>query len=82
MAARSSFDLIFMDCGMPELDGYSATRQIRAREAGGARVPIVALTAHAIEGTRELCLKAGMDDFLAKPTSLLALRRALEKWRP
>jgi len=82
MAEHFSYDIIFMDCGMPEMDGYAATRKIRQRQNGGARVPIVALTAHAIEGVREQCLEAGMDDYIAKPMSSAALERALVKWSP
>jgi signal transduction histidine kinase/CheY-like chemotaxis protein len=69
MAARRAYDLVLMDCRMPELDGFGATKGIRAheRETGRAPVPIVALTASALKGERERCLTAGMNDFLAKP---------------
>ncbi|HTR37825.1 MAG TPA: PAS domain S-box protein [Bryobacteraceae bacterium] len=82
LASCFAYDLIFMDCGMPGTDGYEATRQIRARERDGSHVPIVALTAHAIAGTREECLTAGMDDYIAKPVSPAAIERALLKWCP
>jgi len=72
-----SFDLVLMDCQMPECDGYEATRRIRGL---GLRVPIVAMTANAMSGDRERCLEAGMDDFLTKPVSPAALKDALEKW--
>ncbi|MEQ1507048.1 MAG: ATP-binding protein, partial [Myxococcota bacterium] len=68
-AKTRRFDVILMDCQMPELDGYDATRAIRAHEAeiGHARIPIVALTANAVSGDREACFEAGMDDFVSKP---------------
>jgi len=61
------FDIVFMDCEMPEMDGYEATRQIRELEKEGTRVPIIALTANAMQGDKELCHEAGMDDHVAKP---------------
>ncbi len=82
MAARFPYDLILMDCGMPEMDGLTATREIRARELGAPRIPIVALTAHAMAGAREECLDAGMDDYISKPVSIEALHQALIKWSP
>jgi len=74
------YRLILMDCQMPEMDGFEATGRIRARADAVARVPIVALTANAMEGDRERCLAAGMDDYLAKPIQLDALQVALESW--
>lgn len=85
-AVRTQFDdphdLILMDCHMPEMDGYEATRLIREREAeqGLRHTPIIALTANALKGDRELTLEAGMDDYLSKPVSMDSLARALEKW--
>ncbi|WP_182524200.1 response regulator [Nocardioides dongkuii] len=78
---RTSFDLILMDVQMPRLDGYAATRELRAREAAdGTRVPVVAMTATAVEGERERCLAAGMDDFLTKPVDPTAMASVLAGW--
>jgi two-component system, sensor histidine kinase and response regulator len=67
-----------MDVQMPEMSGFDATAAIRMREAAtGGRVPIIAMTAHAMAGDRDRCLAAGMDEYVAKPISLEALRRAL-----
>jgi CheY-like chemotaxis protein len=76
---ESSFDLVLMDCQMPELSGYEATRAWREVEAerGAGRTPILALTASAVEGERDRCAEAGMDDCLTKPVSLEVLRAAL-----
>ena len=79
-AADPDLDLILMDCQMPIMDGLAAARAIRIAEAGGARVPIVAMTGNAMPGDREACLAAGMDDYLAKPFSLAALRAMIDRW--
>jgi diguanylate cyclase (GGDEF)-like protein len=81
-AARGSrFDLILMDCSMPEMDGYEATARIRnAEESLGRHTPIVAMTANTQQGDAEKCLAAGMDDYLAKPITLTELRHKLGRW--
>jgi CheY-like chemotaxis protein len=78
---RGEYGAIFMDCQMPEMDGFAATAEIRQREAhSGRRTPIIALTASAIEGDREQCLAAGMDDYVAKPFTTEQMRAALLAW--
>jgi signal transduction histidine kinase/ActR/RegA family two-component response regulator len=80
-AASIPYDLIFMDCHMPGLDGFAATRRIRAEANGnGSRTPIVALTADALAGDRERCLDCGMDDYMTKPVSSAQLAAAVRRW--
>ncbi|HSZ79362.1 MAG TPA: response regulator, partial [Chthoniobacterales bacterium] len=85
---RISYNLIFMDCQMPEMDGYDASQAIRQREKRlsppcpwKSPVHIIALTAHAMQGEREKCLAAGMDDYLCKPLRQAELQSALERWQ-
>jgi CheY-like chemotaxis protein len=79
-AADPELALILMDCQMPVMDGLRATRAIRSAETDGRHIPIVALTGNAMPGDREACVAAGMDDYLAKPFSLTALRNMIDKW--
>lgn len=84
--ARQKYDMIFMDCHMPGMDGYETTGVIREMEnknrgnAGESRVPIVALTGYSTEEDREKCLRAGMDDYLSKPFSIARIRSVLDRW--
>ena len=80
-AARTPYDVVLMDCQMPEMDGFEATRAIRETEGDGRRLPIVAVTANAMPGDRERCLEAGMQDYVSKPVGLDRLRDALERVR-
>jgi PAS domain S-box-containing protein len=77
---RTHYDLVLMDCQMPEMDGFEATASIRRLESGGRHIPIVALTANAMPGDRERCLSAGMDDYIAKPSRIDELDRVIGLW--
>jgi CheY-like chemotaxis protein len=80
--AQSRYDVVLMDCRMPMMDGYETTRIIRRGGAGvlDPRVPIIAMTANAMIGDRELVLEAGMDDYLAKPVNPKTLEETLQRW--
>ncbi len=80
MAGQLPYDVILMDCQMPEMDGYTASRQIRSLGGALKRIPIIALTAAATPQDRERCLEAGMNDYLTKPVSVEALAAALQRW--
>lgn len=83
MQARRTYDVVLMDCQMPNVDGMTATariREIEAHQAGQRRVPIIALTAQAMNGDRQRCIEAGMDDYLSKPIEPVELARALARW--
>jgi len=75
-----AYDIIFMDCQMPIMDGYAATQAIREQESPGEHIPIIAMTAHALKGDRERCLAAGMDDYVAKPVSPDIILATVMKW--
>ncbi|MCH7821745.1 MAG: response regulator [Proteobacteria bacterium] len=78
------YDLVFMDCQMPEMDGYEAAGHIRVPQSlvRDHNIPVIAMTAHAMQGDRETCIKAGMNDYVAKPIDASKLRRVLERWLP
>ncbi len=77
---RETFDIVLMDCEMPNLDGFETTRSIRASEGSLRRVPIVAVTGKTRERDRELCFEVGMDDYIPKPVASDELQRALQRW--
>jgi signal transduction histidine kinase/CheY-like chemotaxis protein/HPt (histidine-containing phosphotransfer) domain-containing protein len=81
-ALSGNYDLIFMDCQMPGTDGFEATRRIRAQAAGDTQVPIIAVTASVLPGYRDICLDAGMSDYLAKPALIGPLASILDRWLP
>ena len=80
--SRGEFDAILMDLQMPDMDGIEATAAIRKREESGHRIPIIAMTAHAMKGDRDRCIAAGMDDYISKPVRMAQLAATLQKWLP
>jgi CheY-like chemotaxis protein len=83
MMSRTRYDLVFMDCQMPELDGFEATLELRNQErASGRHTVVVAMTANAMDGSREACLRAGMDDYMTKPVKLADLAEMTRRWIP
>jgi two-component system, sensor histidine kinase and response regulator len=76
------YDLVIMDCQMPELDGFEATRRIRRLSGPSHTIPIIALTANAMQGDREQCLEVGMNDYVSKPVDVGRLAAALQRWLP
>jgi two-component system, sensor histidine kinase and response regulator len=78
--ATDHFDVILMDCQMPVMDGFEATAIIRQSEGPDRHTPIIALTATAMDGDRDRCLQAGMDDLVSKPISVKALADTLQRW--
>jgi CheY-like chemotaxis protein len=76
------YDAVLMDCQMPVLDGYKATKALRRRETAPEHMPVIAMTANAMEGDRQRCLDAGMDDYITKPMRHAALADMLRRWIP
>jgi two-component system sensor histidine kinase/response regulator len=77
---QTTYDLVFMDVQMPEMDGFEATQAIRKREGDAKHTPIIAMTAHAMKGDQERCLQVGMDDYIAKPIEPQELFDTIERW--
>jgi CheY-like chemotaxis protein len=82
MCERNPYCAVFMDCQMPEMDGYAATREIRLRQQGPRRLPVIAMTAHVHADEQTRCADAGMDDYVSKPLRLEDLERVVQRWVP
>ena len=80
MLAMARYHIVLMDCQMPEMDGYTATRELRHREGAARHTTVVGVTAHALAGDREDCIKCGMDDYLAKPVTPRDMAEMLDRW--
>ncbi|GMQ88670.1 MAG: hypothetical protein BMS9Abin09_0100 [Gammaproteobacteria bacterium] len=80
--SRQDYGLVLMDCRMPLMDGYETTRQVREQETPGCRLPVIAMTANAMRGDRERCLRAGMDDYIVKPINPRVLQTVISHWLP
>lgn len=78
--AKCDYDLVFMDCHMPEMDGYEATKLIRQSEGNEEHITLVAMTANAMEGDKEKCIAVGMDDYISKPIKPALLQDCLQRW--
>jgi CheY-like chemotaxis protein len=80
LQSSPNYDVVLMDCQMPVMDGYKATAAIREQQSPASRTPIIAMTANALESDRQICLDAGMDDYIAKPFKPPILKETLKKW--
>jgi len=82
LLARETVSIILMDCQMPEMDGFQATKHIRATEGVGEHTPIIAVTANGMSKDRQMCLDSGMDDYIKKPIKPQEMKQILQRWLP